>query len=98
MLKRITFFAIGAAHIPGVEGVVNLLRQKGFTVSPVRSSSRIAPENYTYQYKDLPWNEVYIFDSAYTLQTPGACISTGGFSTNLARGWRRHIEYRGKRR
>jgi len=28
-------FAVGAAHLPGEKGVINLLRQKGFTVKPV---------------------------------------------------------------
>lgn len=30
-----TFFAVGAGHLGGDEGVVNLLRKKGFTVRPV---------------------------------------------------------------
>ncbi|EEI91270.1 GumN protein [Sphingobacterium spiritivorum ATCC 33300] len=30
-----TFFAIGSAHLSGEEGVINLLRQKGYTVTPV---------------------------------------------------------------
>ncbi|MEJ7736571.1 MAG: TraB/GumN family protein [Chitinophagaceae bacterium] len=28
-------FAVGAAHLPGEKGVINLLRQKGFTVKPL---------------------------------------------------------------
>lgn len=30
-----TFHAIGAAHLPGQEGVINLLRKKGYTVEPM---------------------------------------------------------------
>lgn len=30
------FMAVGALHLPGDEGVIELLRQKGFTLSPVR--------------------------------------------------------------
>ncbi len=33
--KQPTFNAIGAAHLPGEKGVINLLRKKGFTVEPV---------------------------------------------------------------
>lgn len=29
------FFAVGAAHLPGSEGLIELLRSKGFTVEPV---------------------------------------------------------------
>ena len=33
--KQPTFNAIGAAHLPGENGVINLLRKKGFIVEPV---------------------------------------------------------------
>ncbi len=36
------FFAIGCGHLPGNEGVIELMRQKGFTVSPVHSDNRIS--------------------------------------------------------
>ena len=34
-LKSSTIFFIGAAHLPGEKGIINLLRQKGFSVSPL---------------------------------------------------------------
>ena len=37
------FMAIGAAHLPGKNGVLNLLHEKGYKVSPVISKKRIAP-------------------------------------------------------
>ena len=33
--KESVFIAIGAGHLPGKEGVIELLRKKGFTVEPV---------------------------------------------------------------
>lgn len=33
--ERSTFFAVGAGHLGGASGVVNLLRNSGYTVSPV---------------------------------------------------------------
>lgn len=33
--QKPTFIAVGAAHLPGDEGVINLLRILGYTVSPV---------------------------------------------------------------
>ncbi|MDB5032884.1 MAG: TraB/GumN family protein [Chlorobi bacterium] len=33
-----TFIAVGAGHLPGREGVIELLRQKGYTVRPVTTS------------------------------------------------------------
>ena len=35
MAYQPTFFAVGAAHLGGINGVINLLRQKGFKVEPV---------------------------------------------------------------
>jgi uncharacterized protein YbaP (TraB family) len=36
-------FAIGAAHLPGERGVINLLREKGFTVSSVKGALYPSP-------------------------------------------------------
>jgi uncharacterized protein YbaP (TraB family) len=33
--QRVYFFAVGAGHLPGKEGLIELLREKGFTVEPV---------------------------------------------------------------
>lgn len=33
--KQTAFFAVGAAHLPGEEGVINLLRKKGYTLKPI---------------------------------------------------------------
>jgi uncharacterized protein YbaP (TraB family) len=31
-------FAVGAGHLPGKDGVINLLRAAGYTVTPVKQS------------------------------------------------------------
>ena len=36
MAQKPTLFAVGAAHLPGEKGVLNLLRQAGYTVEGVK--------------------------------------------------------------
>jgi uncharacterized protein YbaP (TraB family) len=36
MKKEIVFFAVGAGHLGGTKGVLALLKEKGFTVEPIR--------------------------------------------------------------
>ncbi len=37
MVENQNFFAVGAGHLPGKEGVINLLREAGYTVEPIKS-------------------------------------------------------------
>lgn len=41
MAAQPTFFAVGAGHLPGSDGVIELLRAAGFTVTPATSDSDI---------------------------------------------------------
>lgn len=34
--KKPTFFAVGAGHLPGEQGVINLLKAEGYTLTPIR--------------------------------------------------------------
>ena len=36
MAQKPTLFAVGAGHLPGDKGVLNLLRQAGYKVEPVK--------------------------------------------------------------
>jgi uncharacterized protein YbaP (TraB family) len=38
MKQGTQIFAVGAGHLPGKDGVINLLRQAGYTVTPVKQS------------------------------------------------------------
>lgn len=73
---RSMFFAVGAAHIPTNDGVVYLLRQRGFTVTPVYSKNKIAPEEYTYKKVELPWFMVEDTTGIYKIEMPGKPISS----------------------
>lgn len=80
--ERSCLFAVGAAHLPGDTGVVNLLREKGYTVTPVVSSRRIAPEAYKFEEKEKPWVNVTMHDSIYSLQMPVKPLPFKGIETS----------------
>jgi uncharacterized protein YbaP (TraB family) len=69
---RPTFFAFGCGHLSGCEGIVNLLREKGYQLTPVLSANRLAPEAHSYVKKEFPWVEVSSPDSAFAVSMPDA--------------------------
>lgn len=68
------FFAVGAAHLLGEEGLITLLTQKGYTVTPVFSKKKIAPERYKYTPVNLPWHKVANDEGSYEVQMPGKSV------------------------
>lgn len=68
---RSTFCAVGAAHLPGDSGVIDLLRRRGYTVEPVFSSKKIEPGNYKLDKKLNTLISICDQDSNYTVQMPG---------------------------
>ncbi len=68
---RSMFYAVGAAHLPGDSGVILLLRQKGYTLTPVISTSTMAAEKYAAGLPSLAWYEVGQTDGLYKVDMPG---------------------------
>ncbi len=68
---RSSFFAVGAAHLPGDSGVITLLQQRGLLVEPVLSGNIIAPEAYKYTVKEIPWITVEDENKMCQVQMPG---------------------------
>ena len=68
---RSMVFAVGAAHLPGNDGLITLLKAKGFTVTPVFASKKIKPADYKLPAITLPWYDVNDESGAYTASMPG---------------------------
>ncbi|MBB1284411.1 TraB/GumN family protein [Flavisolibacter sp. BT320] len=68
---RTTFFAVGAAHLPGDSGVIQLLRNRGFAVDPVFSTTTIDGATYASRLEEKPWKLIQGIDDAYTVKMPG---------------------------
>jgi len=69
--QRSMFFAVGAAHLPGDSGVVQLLRQRGFTATPVMSSAQKPAAQYTFPEVPTPWYDIADTLHGYTAKMPG---------------------------
>jgi len=77
--NRNMFSAVGAAHLPGEEGVIELLRQKGYTLRPViqpmiqigsKSKSKIEKQKFNISYSPFCTE-----DSLIAFDIPSKCLS-----------------------
>lgn len=45
MKEMPVFTAVGAGHLPGQKGIIQLLRNKGYSVTPVEQPSQVWPQS-----------------------------------------------------
>lgn len=69
------FSGVGAAHLPGQNGVIELLRKKGYTVEPlspnVSKKSHAIRESLDQQIKPVSFKKQFITDSLFSVNLPG---------------------------
>jgi uncharacterized protein YbaP (TraB family) len=67
------FVGVGAAHLPGRRGVIELLRKIGYTLRPVAIQDRDAAQKDTIDRIRVPvrFRDFVSDDSVFTLQAPG---------------------------
>jgi uncharacterized protein YbaP (TraB family) len=73
------FSAVGAAHLPGNEGVINLLRRKGYSLRPVQfTNTRGNTEKEKIDKIHFPVvsQRHWLSDSTWSAETPGRLFSS----------------------
>jgi uncharacterized protein YbaP (TraB family) len=64
--------AVGTAHLPGKKGIIELLREKGYTVEPVFTTSRTHANNYAIKAEQkYVWVDVNEPTLGYSIKMPG---------------------------
>jgi uncharacterized protein YbaP (TraB family) len=74
IIKKMSLFVgVGAAHLPGKRGVIELLRQKGYTMRPVRMDDRNSQQKETVDKIRInsPFTIQTGDDGFYTVSIPG---------------------------
>ncbi|MBL7910957.1 MAG: TraB/GumN family protein [Bacteroidia bacterium] len=79
------FSGVGAAHLPGDEGVIELLRKKGYTVEPVfpknsKKSDAIRDE-LDALVKPVTFQKQFVNDSSMAMNLPGKLTQIVNFET-----------------
>ncbi|UII24913.1 TraB/GumN family protein [Fulvivirga maritima] len=74
MSKTPTFAAVGCAHLPGQAGLIQMLRDKGYKVSPVRASFTGVADNFKIDPTRIQWQTYSDDYLGYSMQMPGSPI------------------------
>jgi uncharacterized protein YbaP (TraB family) len=82
--KNSLFVAVGAAHLPGERGVIEMLRQKGYTLRPVKMLNRDAAQKDKIDKLRVPvkFSQVNTNDGFVKMMLPGPLFSRDELGTN----------------
>ncbi len=75
---RSCFYAVGAAHLPGDSGIIQLLRNKGYIVDPVHSTQKLEPALYLNNKTAANWQEISWANGDFKIKMPGNPSSIDG--------------------
>lgn len=82
---KVMFTGIGAAHLPGERGAIEILRDMGYTVRPVKGKitgkSMKEKNKIDAIYFSHPTSMQYASDSLFTVSSPGKLYDLGGNAT-----------------
>jgi uncharacterized protein YbaP (TraB family) len=77
--KNPLFVGVGAAHLPGVNGIIELLRKKGYTVRPVKIGDRDSKQKAIIDKKKyaLAYTKQNSSDKFFQVDVPGKLYELG---------------------
>ncbi len=75
------FSAVGTAHLPGQDGVIQLLKDKGYKVTPVEAVFTGVAKTYKIDQSKMDWHTFHDKDTGYSVEVPGAPNFTEDFKT-----------------
>ena len=91
IMQHAVFIGVGAAHLPGENGMIAMLRAKGYIVEPVHGAvtaqSRSTQRKYEGAYRAVTWGQQWAADSAFTMELPAPLYElplSSGSGTTLA--------------
>ncbi|QHT66257.1 TraB/GumN family protein [Rhodocytophaga rosea] len=68
--EQATFTAVGAAHLPGDDGMIKLLQKKGFTLTPVKATFTGMAASYKEKAVQEKWHTFTSAENAYAVDMP----------------------------
>jgi uncharacterized protein YbaP (TraB family) len=71
---RTTFFAVGAGHLAGSDGIIQLLKKKGYEVTPVESTFTGLAAGYKQSATRPKWIVYSAPDAGYSIEMPHAPV------------------------
>lgn len=69
------FSAVGAAHLPGADGLISLLRKQGYAVNPVKATFSGDAANYEEVVRLMPWYSFSQPALGYEIEMPSAPVA-----------------------
>lgn len=84
--KKSTFYTVGFGHLPGKEGLISLLQEKGYKVNPVIETFTGMAENFPFSNRETPWVTHVDSISGFQIDMPGPAYTSPDFPASIPHG------------
>lgn len=70
MMDKSMFIAVGCAHLPGKDGIIDILRKRGYEVNPVNANHRIDPDDIEIDVEKKEWSRYINEKDGFSAELP----------------------------